>query len=214
MKTELLWPDSLFESVYALYEAARDYRQAHRAALLAEAGVDFTRRQIHPGKILLHGRSFDGSLPREPHDLACIYGDHEGEMRRRYQHAALLYATGTAWAIATVQHGGSPARVEFGMGSDGRPVHHRLGTTILAALTEARFAGAPALTAAHDTLIRLVGASEVTERDTSDIFNTAHEARGIGDAAYAYGRLAQSALYFVLAARAQAVTALGVISAP
>ncbi|WP_030747534.1 hypothetical protein [Streptomyces sp. NRRL F-5135] len=216
-RTAQHWTESLFDSVYALYEAAREYQSALQAAVLAGQGVDYARRQVHEGRIILADRTnaFGRPARRKPHEqalfkLSRVYSEHESAMRRGYEDAAMLFATGTVWAVHTVQEGGTPAWVEFPSDDQGQPVLRSSGTTIHTALAEARYAGAPEVAAAHDRLSRLLAADEVaeeiagrpdhevTERDANDMFEAIDAAKGIGDAAFAYGLAAQRALNFAL----------------
>lgn len=206
----LPWFESLTESVYALGEAAREYQHAHRAAVLARQNVDLQRRQIHNGRIGLHGHTnaFGGIYTRGPHeqalfDLADIYGKAEHVAHRAYEDAALQYASGAVWAIRSVQGGKSPALVEFETDSDGMAIHHRLDVTDLdryvdSAKIAAHHQGLTVRLQASDYAGDLAGRDYVSEQEAGEMFECSSVAEGIADAAYEYGLLVERAVHFVL----------------
>lgn len=204
------WTESLFDSVYALYLTAREYQTAHRAAQVAEQMVGMDRRQLHEGRIALEGRvnAYGRTLTREPHtkviyDLGSVYRQAEGRMHGRYEEAALLYASGAAWAIRSVQSGNTPALVAFQTDDDGDAVPNLMEIPGLDT-----YEGGPALDAAYDAMVRCAGACEyaedlagrdhVTEHEANEMFRERDVADGLADAAFAYGLLAQRAVSFVL----------------
>ncbi|MEV7959325.1 hypothetical protein ACIO6T_41295 [Streptomyces sp. NPDC087532] len=204
------WTESLFDSVYALYETAHEYRTAHRAAQVAEQMVGMDRRQIHEGRIALQGRvnAYGRTRTREPHekaiyDLGTLYRQAESKLHRCYEEAALLYASGAAWSIATVQDGHTPAVVEFNTDDNGDAVPHRLHIPGLDTYAEG-----PALDAAYNAVRDCMGAAEyaedlagrdyVTDHEAGEMFRAGNAALGLADAAFAYGLLAQRAVNFVL----------------
>ncbi|MFJ8883639.1 hypothetical protein ACIRJR_09515 [Streptomyces sp. NPDC102402] len=213
-RTQQHWADSLFDSVYALYETAREYQTAHRAALVAVETVDVDRRQLHEGHVALrglHGR-IDADYYRtsrvSPHmkavfDLYDLYSRTERELHRRYEEAALLYASGAAWAIAVVQGDETPAQVDFNTAEDGTPVLHRLSITGLD-----RYAGAGELAAAYDQVRNRMDAAEyagdladrgeLSDHQAGELDHAIGVAMGLADMAFAYGLLAQRAVSFVL----------------
>ncbi|WP_432124024.1 hypothetical protein [Streptomyces sp. C10-9-1] len=206
------WTDSLFDSVYALYEAAREYRTAHQAALVAQESVDLDRRRIHEGETeavrRLHGRGDTHTRRHVPHQQAVFalhreYGDLVSRMHRSYLDAALLYATGTVWAIRTVQDGGTPPVVAFERDGDGTLLHRPV---LLPELD--RYSEQAALQRTYDRLAYcidadrysedLAGADYVTDHEAGEMFAAAAAAQGMADAAYAYGLAAQKALSYTL----------------
>ncbi|MFE7347495.1 hypothetical protein [Streptomyces fimicarius] len=204
------WTESLFDSVYALYETAHEYQTAHRAAQVAEQMVGMDRRQIHEGRIALQGRvnAYGRTLTREPHekaiyDLGTLYRQAESKLHRCYEEAALLYASGAAWAIASVQRGDTPAVVTFQTDDDGDAVPSRLDIPGLDTYAEG-----PALDAAYSALVHRMNASDyaedlagrdhVTDHEAGEMFRAGDIATGLADAAFAYGLLAQRAVNFVL----------------
>lgn len=204
------WTESLFDSVYALYETAHEYQLAHRAAQLAVESVNFERRTTHEGRVALEGRTnaYGRTLTQAPHDralaaLSRVYQNAETQMQRRYEQSALLYASGAAWAIRTVQSGGTPAHVTFETDPRGDAVPRALHTPGLD-----RYAGAAALAAAYDAVRRCMDADEhgedlagrdyVTEHEAGEMFRAIQDAEGMADAAFAYGLLAQGAFRHVL----------------
>lgn len=210
MSCTMPWFDQLTESVYALGEAAREYQHAHRAAVLARQNVDVDRRQLHDGEIGLRGRTnaLGGVYTQTPHEKAVyalgkLYMDAEHTTHNLYEHAALLYASGAAWAIASVQRGDKPERVEFTTDSDGSGVRHRLDITGLD-----RYVDAAKISAHYDALIVRLNAGEyaedlagrdyVADHEAGQMFECAEIAMGVADAAYAYGLLAERAVHFAL----------------
>lgn len=206
------WFEHLVDSVRALGEAAREWQLADQSARLLEAGVELERRTLHEGKILVKGPEARGwdSKPRRrgPHehavfDLQKIYMEHRFVTRRNYEHAAMLYASGAARAIAQVQAGEQPERVLFTLDKDRIPV---VGGYEISAL--GNYVGAKKLAAAYGQVLRMDQAAEhaeelggreyVADHEASEMFEAAVFARGLPDAAYAYGRLAEDALSFVL----------------
>ncbi|MCR8947129.1 hypothetical protein NW249_34140 [Streptomyces sp. OUCMDZ-4982] len=203
-KPDLHWTESLFDSVYALYETAREYQLAHQAAQITASTVDFDRRRTHPGRIALTGRSGTS----EPHGRAQrilhrLYYTLETETRRQFEEAALLYASGTAWAVRAVLNGEHPAHVAFQTTDRGDLVPPSLEIPGLDTFSEG-----PALDAAYDALVRCMQASEYGEDLADQDYISDHEAgqmhaawdvaRGTAAAAFTYGLLAQRALNFAL----------------
>ncbi|MCR8947196.1 hypothetical protein NW249_34485 [Streptomyces sp. OUCMDZ-4982] len=203
-KPDQHWTESLFDSVYALYETAREYQLAHQAAQITVSSVDFDRRRTHPGRIALAGRSGTS----EPHGRAQrilhrLYYTLETKTRRQFEEAALLYASGTAWAVRAVLNGEHPAHVVFQTTDRGDLVPPSLEIPGLDTFSEG-----PALDAAYTALVRCMQASEYGEHLADQDYTSDHEAgqmhaawdiaRGASAAAFAYGLRAQSALNFAL----------------
>ncbi|MEW2570465.1 hypothetical protein [Streptomyces sp. NPDC047070] len=208
------WFEHLVDSVRALGEAAREWQLADQQARLLEAGVQFERRSLHEGRILVHGpatRGYDSKpRTREWHahavmDLQKIYMEHRFLTRRRYEHAAMLFASGAARAIAQVRAGEQPVRVLFTLDADRMPVvgGYKVGDL-------GNYSGQKALAAAYERVASMDYAAEVaeeiagredhevSERDAGEMFEAGAFAEGLPDAAYEYGRLAEGALRFVL----------------
>ncbi|OKK06439.1 hypothetical protein AMK26_10500 [Streptomyces sp. CB03234] len=212
MKTKTLhWTDSLTDSVYALWETATEYRTAYLHAYLARHNAEFDRRRIHDGVIgicrRLNDRGDTRHHRRAPHFHALslisdAYRRAERELQQRYEDAALLYASGAAWAIASVQRSETPPVVEF-TEADGQLAHHGLEISGLD-----RYAGAHALRVAYQDLAVKLGAAGYAEdlaareyladHEAGELHAALDDAAGIADAAYAYGQLAHKALHFVL----------------
>lgn len=208
------WFEHLVDSVRALGEAAREWQLADQTARLLEAGVEMDRRNPHEGKITVQGSQGRGwdSNPRRfgPHehavtDLQKIYMEHRFVTRRHYEHAAMLYASGAARAIAQVQAGEQPERVQFTLDADRTPMvgGYKIGDL-------GNYVNAQKITAAYEQVLRMDQAAEhaeeiarrddheVSEADANDMFEAGAYAQGLPDAAYAYGRLGEGALAFVL----------------
>ncbi|WP_329615040.1 hypothetical protein OG244_19565 [Streptomyces brevispora] len=203
------WTESLFDSVYALYETAREYQLAHRAAQAAVETVNIDRRKAHEGRITLVDETtvYGKFRSHEPHadalfGLSRLYGDLESVTGRRYEEAALLYASGAAWAIREVLTGETPTRVGF-VTEDRLPVPRSMQIPGLLTYSEG-----PALDAAYDAVRRCMDVSEygedlagrdyVTDHEAGEMFRAGDVAGGLADAAYAYGLLAQRAVNFAL----------------
>ncbi|MEV5688603.1 hypothetical protein AB0L68_36405 [Streptomyces sp. NPDC052164] len=204
------WTESLVDSVYGLYEAANEYRTAHRAAQLQAATVDRIRRMTYEGRIALEGRpTVSGrTFTRAPHGqalsvLSRLYGTVEAETQGRYEEAALLYASGAAWAVRAVLEGKEPPAVAFWTDDHGDPAPHSLEIPGLQT-----WADGPGLDAAYDALVRCTRAAEYTEElgdreplndhESAEIHRANTEAAGIADAAFAYGLLGQRAVSYAL----------------
>ncbi|MFC8658066.1 hypothetical protein ACFUCT_23140 [Streptomyces parvus] len=204
------WTESLFDSVYALYETAREYQIAHRATQFLAAQAAFERHQPHDGRITLERHSAGGNRPveKEPHsdallDLDRIHGEAAFEMHRRYEESSLLFASGAAWAVRSVQLGHTPPVVSFQTDQCDNPVQHRLSITGLT-----NYAGAELLNTSYELLAHRLAAADraVCLAEQGDLpdheageFNEALDtAMGIADTAFSYGLLAQKAVNFVL----------------
>ncbi|MGI3230595.1 hypothetical protein ACRJ4B_49925 [Streptomyces sp. GTA36] len=208
------WFEHLVDSVRALGEAACEWQLADQTARLLEAGVQMDRRTLHEGKITVQGSQGRGwdSNPRQfgPHehavmDLQKVYMEHRFVTRRRYEHAAMLFASGAARAIAQVQAGEQPKRVLFTLDADRTPMvgGYKIGDL-------GNYVNAQKIAVAYEQVLRMDQAAEyaeeiagrddheVSERDAGDMFEAGEIAQGLPDAAYAYGRLAEGALQFVL----------------
>ncbi|MCC9712046.1 hypothetical protein E4N62_46695 [Streptomyces sp. MNU76] len=212
------WFEHLTDSVGALGEAAREWRLADRAASLAEDHTRWERGVLHEGRtthepgpdtVPLHRRTYSNHRPhvRAVRELRRAYQEHRSLTRRWYGHTAMLFASGAAWAIAQVQAGGEPRQVVFTLDHYERPAPIPHGYSVEG--VEA-YAGAEKLAAAydrlrsthlaHDVSEEIAGRPdhEVTERDAGEMFEAGDHARGLPDAAYAYGLLLEGALQYVL----------------
>jgi hypothetical protein len=211
------WFEHLTDSLRGLGEAAREWQIADRAAVLAEAHMQMERRTLHEGKTTHQpGPDTQGwarqSRTRTPHadaffTLHRIYMEQRFRTRREYHQAAMLFASGAAWAIKQVQAGERPHQVVFDLDGYERPepMPHAYRIEGLD-----RYSNARKLKAAYERLLSMEMAAEhaeeiagrddheVTERDAADMWDAADAARGMEDAAYAYGLLAERALQFVL----------------
>ncbi|MET9096199.1 hypothetical protein ABZX72_29390 [Streptomyces cyaneofuscatus] len=204
------WTDSLFDSVYALYENAREYQLAHRSAQLIAAQADFDRRKTSEGRIELVGHSagYGRPLLREPHPdalfaLLGIYNEAATTMHRLYEEAALLFASGAAWAVRSIQLGHTPPVVSFQTDQYDTPVEHQLSITGLT-----NYAGAETLTASYELLahrlaaseraVHLAGRGDLLDNEAGELHDAVDTAMGIADSAFAYGLHAQRALDFCL----------------
>ncbi|MFF7438698.1 hypothetical protein [Streptomyces sp. NPDC008122] len=209
-RTPLPWFESLTDSAFALGAAARETRTAHQAAQAATAQYDLDRVRLLDGEITVPGLF----TPPRPHDRAVMgigkalqqCGD---QMESLYTDAALSYAYGTAWAILRVLDGQEPPRVELSHTAEGDLIIPRGLAPVppqIAGLERWRdnpkfeqarkrwescdYAGEYASALADEEYLSDHGAYEMHE--------AYGEARGITDAAYAYGVLAESALRYAL----------------
>jgi hypothetical protein len=211
------WFEHLTDSVRALGEAALEWQHAHRHADLSRALADVQRRTIHDGKVTGQPgpdtRGWDAApATRHPHsnavfDVQRIYSDLQSSTRVQYESAALLFASGAAWAVRTVRAGETPACVVLPLAEDRRLVPGALDADI-DALKEARLSTAPRIAAAHRRLTDCLHAGSVGQEISEQDYVSDHEASqmyecweiaaGTADAAYAYGLLVEQALGFVL----------------
>lgn len=206
------WFEHLIDSVRALGESAREWQLADESARLLEAGVQMERRNLHEGKIVVQGpagRGWDSNPRRKgPHehavmDLQKIYMEHRFVTRRNYEHAALLFASGAARAIAQVQSGEQPERVRFHLDAHHTPV---IGGYKIGDLDN--YVDAQKIAAAYEQVLSmdeageyaedLAGRDYVADHEASEMFRSSVYAQGLPAAAYAYGQLAEGALRFVL----------------
>ncbi|WP_067171125.1 hypothetical protein [Microtetraspora niveoalba] len=214
-KTSPPWYIQLTDGVYALGEAARHYRAAYWIARGLASRTATEHVHIHEGKVTGQpgpdARGWDAKpTSRAPHAKAVleverIHREHTDKLHGLYETAALLYASGAASAIRLVQAGETPARPVLPLNNDRRL---EWGGLEIKGLAEARYAGAEKLAAAYTTLSRLLdlrGYSEelasqdyLADHEVGEMDDASAEAEGIADAAYAYGRLAEQAVHFVL----------------
>ncbi|MEV0963296.1 hypothetical protein AB0J25_12020 [Streptomyces sp. NPDC049910] len=215
----LPWFDSLTDSVYALGEAAREYRHAYRAACLARESVDVDRRQLHEGRIDLapHAKAVVTErfpFTRAPQEYAVfklgrLYLDTEHATQEMYEEAALMYAAGAAWAIRRVQAGEQPPLVVFQRDSDGTFATRSYMSVLYGGLPSfERYRDAGRLQAAYSRLAERLAAADVAEDLAGEEFLADHEASAMhealditqdtGDVAYALGELLEGAVRFSL----------------
>ncbi|MEV6471571.1 hypothetical protein [Streptomyces sp. NPDC051657] len=204
------WTESLFDSVYAMYETAREYQLAHHAAQLLAAQAQFERHKPHEGRIALegHGAGYGRPIMKEPHPdalfaLLRVYSEAATEMHRLYEESSLLFASGAAWAVRSIQLGHTPPVVAFQTDQYDNPVEHRLSITGLT-----NYAGANALDAAYEQLahrlaasehaVHLSGQGDLLDHEAGELHDAVDTAMGIADSAFAYGLLAQRSLNWAL----------------
>lgn len=216
------WFEHLADSVDALGNAAREWKLAHQAAELAHAQTDPMRRVLHDGKVTGQpGPEAVGwnakPFTRSPHSKAVFALEHlylaaKYHARAEYDHAALLYASGAAWAIRSVRAGEQPARVVFGVDDEADNGQRELVAGDLAAGVDAfkadHYSKAHKLEDAYDRLLECLAAGRyaedigdqeyVSERDDAEAAECWAIAEDTADAAYAYGLLLREALGFVL----------------
>lgn len=212
------WYEDLTDSVTALREAAYEYKIAERSLKSLRDSVHLSRRHIEEGRIHAlprvnerEGFGWAGRpQSRRPHataihELSATYGRLLGDTRGAFEHASMLFASGTCWAIAQVQKGNTPDCVAFER--DPQDVG-QLTPRSLEIVGLDRYAEARRLTAAYDQLAScmhsaevgedLAGRDYVADHEASEMWDAFHHADGIGPAAYAYGRLAENVLRFTL----------------
>lgn len=213
------WFEHLSDSVRALGEAAREWRLAATAATLARDHADVQRHPWHQGKVTgqpsPEARGFAGEpAERSPHmnaafELQRLYGDVQRDTAGGYERAALLFASGAAWAVRRVRAGHHPGRVVFATDdTDRRSLIPGPFDADLDALKEARLSTAGKLWSAHDRLQECEWARHAGEDIASQDYVSDHEAsdmhecwalaEGLAEAAYSYGLLVEQALGFVL----------------
>lgn len=216
------WFEHLTDSVDALGNAAREWRLAHQGAELAHDQADPLRRVLHDGKVTGQpGPEAVGwnakPFTRSPHSKAVfalqrLYLAAMHQACAEYEHAALLYASGAAWAIRAVRAGEQPARVVFGVDDEGDNGRRELVAGDIDAGLDAfktdRYSKARKVEAAYDRLLECLAAGRyaeeigdqeyVSERDDAEAAECWAIAEGTADAAYAYGHLLREGLGFVL----------------
>jgi hypothetical protein len=214
------WFEQLTDSVRGLGEAAREWQLADQTAALLEVGVQWERRAVHEGKVTgqpgPEARGWEAKpVRRTPHEMALsalqrAYMDHRFFTRRNYERAALLFASGAAWAVRQVRAGGNPDRVVLAIDTDDRRelIAGADFNADLEALQEGRYSNAGKVAAAHLTLMRCLDARArgeelgdhdyITEHEAGEMHDCWRIAEGLADAAYTYGRHAEDALQFAL----------------
>jgi hypothetical protein len=212
------WFEHLTDSIRALGEAAREWQIADRAASLNEAHMDTQRSVLHEGRtthqpgpdtVPLHRRTRSKHHPHVSafYQLQRLYREHRSRTRREYRDASLLFASGAAWAISQVQAGEEPRQAVFTLDHCHRPapIPHDYAVTGLdryaaAAKVAAVYEQLRSMHLAEDICEEIAGRPdhEVSERDASDMWEAGDYASGLPDAAYAYGRLLESALEYTL----------------
>ncbi|MDQ0829509.1 hypothetical protein QF032_001353 [Streptomyces achromogenes] len=216
------WFEHLTDSVDALRNAAREWKLAAGAAELACEQSDPMRRVLHDGKVT--GQPSPEAVgwnakpfTRSPHYKAVyalerLHTEAKYRLRAEYQHAALLYASGAAWAVCRVRAGEQPALVVLGVDDEGDNGQRDLvpgdfGANIRTLETDG-YSHADKLQAAYERLLECLAAGRhaedignqdyVSERDDAEAAECWAVAEGTADAAYAYGALLRQALGFVL----------------
>ncbi|MGI5443799.1 hypothetical protein ACQEV4_42605 [Streptomyces shenzhenensis] len=216
--TRAPWFEHLTDSVRALGEAAHEWQLAARHAHLAHAQADVQRRILHEGKATgqpgPHVTGWKSApLERSPHshavfDLQRLYLDLEHRTRREYARAALVFASGAAWAVQQVRAGAQPSRVVLELDDDDRRLLPGSFDANLTALQADRYSKARTVGAAYERLTACLDAGDAAEAIATQDYIADHEAsemhehmsvaEGAADAAYAYGLLVEEALSFVL----------------
>ncbi|MFB6631979.1 hypothetical protein ACFCWY_18950 [Streptomyces sp. NPDC056362] len=208
------WFESLTDSAFALGAAARETHTALQAAEAAVAQYDLDRVRLLDGEISVPGLF----TPPRPHDRAVMgigqaLQECRDRMDRLYTDAALGYAYGTAWAILRVLGGQEPPRVELGLTAEGHltiPGELAPIPPVIEGLD--RWRDNAKLDKARQRWWECDSAGEFASALDEQDYLADHEAyemhqaydgaRGMADAAYAYGVLAESALrYSLLGAR-------------
>lgn len=218
------WFEHLADSVRALGHAALEWQHAARAAAVEHGRIVNTT--YHDGPVT--GMPAPDAptwqlqpLTRRPHMLAVFelqthYLNNKHTTEAGYRNAALVYASGAAWAVRQVQEGHQPARVVLPMDCSAKR-HMVPGPTYgtgLALLEDARYAGTRRLSAAFSRLSDCLHAGQVaeelgerddlTDHESAELHDLLDVAEGTADAAYAYGLLVETALQFVLLAPKEA----------
>ncbi|MGW4733861.1 hypothetical protein ACWEQC_32645 [Streptomyces shenzhenensis] len=212
------WFEHLADSVRALGEAAREWQLAASHASLAHAQADVQRRILHEGKAT--GQPSPEAAgwkktpaQRRPHSEAVfglqrLYLDLELETRRWYEWAALVFASGAAWAVREVNTGAQPSRVVLELDDEDRRLLPGSFDAHLAFFQAERYSKARKLEAAYTRLTGCLGAGDaadaiaeqdyIADHEASEMHDLATVAEGAADAAYAYGLVVEEALGFVL----------------
>ncbi len=215
------WFEHLTDSVRALGYAAREWQLAAQAAIVDHARANHGGLDSHEGQVIgLPSADAVGwnarPQPSHPHvtarrALAKHYRDAMYQTRHGYEDAARLYASGGAWAVRAVQEGRQPQLVELYRepGADGPDVLVPGSERIdIDALRTARYSEADKVAAAYKRLDDCLYAAQLAEDIGSQDYIADHEASQMhdawtvaedtADAAYAYGRVLECTLQFVL----------------
>ncbi|MEU3346380.1 hypothetical protein ABZ723_15620 [Streptomyces sp. NPDC006700] len=214
------WFEHLTDSVRALGEAAREWKLASTAASLAYAHADIDRHPWHAGKVTGQTIPEDGgwaaelAATRSPHMNAVFalqrhYLNAKHATANGYEDAALLFASGAAWAIRQVRAGEQPGRVVFAMDrTDQRNLVAGSLDAEADAFKEARYSEAAKLRAAYDRAMDcfharfdaegIDGQDYIADHEASEMHELWVISEGLADASYSYGLLAERALQFVL----------------
>ncbi|MEO3976340.1 hypothetical protein [Streptomyces sp. CAU 1734] len=201
------WHVTLTDSARALGESAEEYRRAIQAGVVLQLSVSPLLRNVitgQAGALQANGRPH----PFHPHEQSIFrldraYGQQTGEIRGWYADAALLYASGVAWAIREVQAGRTPDVVCFPTDPAGHRVEHdRMD------VDPGRASTAPLIAAAYQRLTACTDAAGVmlphwqreglAGRQARDRNAGLNMAGDIADAAYAYGRTIEGLLRSVI----------------
>ncbi|MFD4915942.1 hypothetical protein ACFWNR_22305 [Streptomyces virginiae] len=208
-RTTMPWFETLTDSVAALGAAAQEARAARRAAQAAGTQVKFDRLRHVVGSIADPCRPT--AAPDRPHDQALLaivasHLAHESHMAELYDDAAAAYAFGATWALLRVLDGQQPPLVELGRQADGRtaipdelfPVPPAFkGLDAWDGLQQFEQARAE-LDRVGDLWAYVRGLDQPDIPDTFDPGDVNEKLAAAPDAAFAYGRIAESALTFAL----------------
>jgi hypothetical protein len=212
------WFEHLTDSVRALGEAALEWQHAARDAALGYARADVQRRLMHDGTVTgqpgPNARGWEATpSERSPHidalfDVQRLYSDLQLRTHNEYEHQALLFASGAAWAVRQVRAGATPSRVELPLAEDRRALVPAGFDADLGALEDDRYSELRRVTAAHQQLMECLNAAEfgqeiseqdyIADHEASEMHECAAIAQGTADAAYRFGLLIEQSLRFVL----------------
>ncbi|MFC4122087.1 hypothetical protein [Nonomuraea zeae] len=201
------WRKALQESVWALGRAADEFRHALSLAQSAYWGVQLDRIRPVDGQVKVAHSGYVSD--DRPHDQAMfritgLYETLTWDLQEEYERAALVYANGATWAARRVIAGETPAAVA--MTSEDGKWHVDYREPITQHLTRwnrhAEYERAEKLLIARENdaalAADLAGQEHLAEHEASEMHDAMQAADGLGDAAFAFGRLAEHALMFTL----------------
>lgn len=204
------WRISLEDSIRALRSAADEYRAALRLAQTGMWAVDVDRIQFVGGRVAASGGALGRRGTHHPHDRAIVkigekYRTLIADLEAAYEQAALLYAYGAAWATSEVIDGRTPELVELAR-EDSELVPGVRPPSLEEHLDG--WSGLAEFKAAHDALVtcenaqaygeELAGRSYLADHEAGWMHDAWDTARGLADAASAYGLMAERALRFAI----------------
>ncbi|MEU7601788.1 hypothetical protein [Streptomyces sp. NPDC041003] len=212
-RTTMPWFENLTDSVTALGAAALEAQRAWQAAQITTHHYDYPRLRPREGTVTDPGRHL-GAPPVYPLDdviavLATFHMAHEQALRKVFTTAALSYGYGAAWAIQQVIDGHQPAAVELTvMGPGSFVIPDGLAPVPPAMPALDRWTGAKRFEQARQRMESADMANEhaaaladedyLADHEASAMHDAETAADDLPDAAFAYGRLAETALRYAL----------------
>lgn len=199
--SEIVWFDSLTESVATLAAATRETRLADQATRLATWHVEPARLQLMNGRLRVSGEREINPQAIALAQIRALCCAQELSTGLLYENTARAYAYGTAAAVLAVAKGERPRLVELQRDEVGQYV---LPADLLPDLRDilSGWATSDRLARLRNDVIEcedaLAASAFATDYETA---SRAYDlAAGLADSSYAYGEQAEAALHFLLMA--------------